>query len=198
LGSLFIDKSLELGKEFIELEQEAIGKKKTSFLLHGPPGNGKTTLIRNLAKKYGYDLYYVDLGPDTVNMDILSLTAYIPNKAIVLFEDFDALYDGRTLLKYEKPKFSFDAILNLLDGVYSENNQVIFAFTCNDVNKIDDSLLNRRGRLKHVIEVGNPDFKKRLEIFGGDLELAEQSEGMSLDGVYHLLGKQEGLKKLMK
>lgn len=117
LGFLQKDKKIKLDIHCSLIEQDFDLNQKTSFLLHGLPGNGKTTIIRNLAKKYGYDLYYIDFLESTTNTDILSLTSYIPNKTIILFEDFDSLYDKRKILKFEKPNFSFDAILNLIDGV---------------------------------------------------------------------------------
>ena len=159
---------------------------KTSFLLYGPPGNGKTTFIRNLAQKYCYDLYFIDLNKETTNTDIIKLSSFVSKKSIILFEDFDSLYDKRKLIKYEETNFSFDAILNLLDGVYNQNKNVIFAFTANDLTKIDDSLLNRRGRIKNVLEIKNPDYDERMELLKNK-ELVEKTEGMSLDNIYDLI-----------
>lgn len=158
---------------------------KTSALLYGKPGTGKTRLIKYLSLKYDLPIYSIFLNPEYNNFDILSMFADVPEKCIVLFEDFDNYFNKREcIMKHNEVKFTFDVLLSVLDGVYNEYNQVFFAMTCNDIDKIDDSLKDRPSRFKFVREITGPSYVKRLEILDGDIELAELTEGMTTDKVF--------------
>lgn len=162
-------------------------RRKTSALLYGPPGNGKSHLIKYLATKHRMPLMIFTLNPDWTNHDLLLMFAEIPERSIVLFEDFDNYFDGRrcTLGGDNKGiKFSFDIILNGLDGAYTTHEGVVFIMTVNDINKVDDALRNRPSRFKFVREFGNPDLETRMRLLPPGL--AEESEGRSLDQVLRM------------
>jgi len=55
------------------------------------------------------------------------------------------------------PKFTFDTILNSLDGVYTSFDKTIFILTANDIEKVDESLKHRPSRFKIVREFPNPN-----------------------------------------
>jgi AAA+ superfamily predicted ATPase len=112
--------------------------------------------------------------------------ANIPPKCIVLFEDFDTYFDKRVcLIKNEQVRFTFDAIINSLDGVYNDYKGVFFVMTANDIDKIDDSLRKRPSRFRFVKEFSGPSEKIRRRILQDD-DLVRVSEGFTLDQVFHL------------
>lgn len=170
-----------------EVSEVVEGKRrKTSALLYGPPGNGKSHLIKHLATKHRLQVMIFTLNPDWTNHDLLLIFAQIPKKSIVLFEDFDNYFDGRkcTLGGDNKNiKFSFDIILNGLDGAYTTHEEVVFIMTVNDIDKVDDALKNRPSRFKFVREFGNPSSDVRERILPP--ELVVETEGMSLDQVFN-------------
>lgn len=160
-------------------------RRKTSALLYGPPGNGKSHLVKYLATKYRMPVMIFTLNPDWTNHDLLLMFAQIPEKCIVLFEDFDNYFDGRRCIlggDNKGIKFSFDIILNGLDGAHTTHDGVVFIMTVNDINKVDEALKNRPSRFKFVREFGNPDLETRLRLL--PRTVAESSEGMSLDQVF--------------
>lgn len=162
-------------------------RRKTSALLYGPPGNGKSHLIKYLATKHRMPLMIFTLNPDWTNHDLLLMFAEIPERSIVLFEDFDNYFDGRrcTLGGDNKGiKFSFDIILNGLDGAYTTHEGVVFIMTVNDIGKVDEALKSRPSRFKFVKEFGNPDRETRSRLLPPDL--IEETEGMSLDQVFRV------------
>jgi ATP-dependent 26S proteasome regulatory subunit len=161
------------------------GVGKSSALLYGLPGNGKTRLVKYFSLKYNLPIYSIYLNPEYNNLDILIMFSDIPEKCIVLFEDFDNYFNKREcIMKNNEVKFTFDVILSALDGVYNDYNQVFFFMTCNDIDKIDNSIKNRPSRMKFVKEITGPSYSKRLEILEGDEELAKLTDGLTTDKVF--------------
>ena len=204
LGEIEIDESVEdppLDRtvyEDIELDvrRTLSGEiRKTSAILHGPPGNGKSRFVKYLAAKYSLPIYVIQLGADWTNNDILLMFSSIPRRCIVLLEDFDNHFHGRQpAIKNDSVKFTFDSIINSLDGVHNDYRQVVFVMTVNDLSKVDDSIKNRPSRFKFVREFGPPTEKVRLRILK-DPNLVKLSEGLSLDKIYLAADKPQDLLK---
>lgn len=168
-----------------DFEKEIANKQKTSALFYGPPGNGKTTFIKYLATKYNLPIKLISLSPDFSNYELLLLFSQIPNNCIVLFEDFDNYFHGRKCVMGEDNKnikFTFDVILNGLDGIYNTYENVVFIMTTNDIGKIDDSLKNRPSRFKYVIDFPNPG-PEIIEKILGSYDEALKLKGMNLDQI---------------
>jgi hypothetical protein len=158
---------------------------KTGALLHGSPGNGKTRFVRYLSKKYSLPINVVYFLPDYSNLDISLMFANIPQRSIVLLEDFDSLFDGRKcMMPSDQVKFTFDSLINSLDGVHNDYRQVVFIMTVNDIGKVDDSIKERPSRFKFVKEFGPPNASVRLKILQ-DHNLTTLTAGLTLDKVFH-------------
>jgi hypothetical protein len=159
-------------------------KSKTGCLLYGAPGTGKTRLVKYFSQKFNLPIYTIYLNPEYNNVDILMMFGSIPEKCIVLFEDFDNYFNKRECtLKNDNVKFTFDVIINALDGIYNDYKQVVFIMTANDISKIDNSIKHRSSRFKFVREILSPSFSKRLEILKSE-SLAHMTDGMTLDKIF--------------
>jgi hypothetical protein len=192
LGELIADPNAKvyLNKEsYFDIEEEVKrvlkGEvSKTGCLLYGKPGNGKTQFVKYLAKKYSLPINVVYLNPEYSNYDIARMFSEVPRRCIVLLEDFDNYFNGRECsVKNDKVNFTFDSLINALDGVHNDYKGVIFAMTVNDITRVDDALKSRPSRFKFVKEFGNPDEEVRRSILA-DEKLVEQTAGMSLDQVF--------------
>ena len=70
---------------------------RRGYLLHGPPGSGKTSFIQCLAGQLEYNICVLNLGERGMTDDRLShLLSNTPPQSIILLEDIDAAFPNRS------------------------------------------------------------------------------------------------------
>lgn len=160
---------------------------RRGYLLHGPPGNGKTSVIRAMLSHHGLSGHAINLM--TMEMDDNLLQKFFSHAAddapaLIILEDVDRLFFGP---KEEKPNVSLQQLLNCLDGVGTQDGMVVVA-TANHPEVLDTAILRRPGRFDRVIEFGNPTKELRgtylqkmcPALIGGALDQCiASSEGLS-------------------
>jgi len=163
--------------------QKMINKEivKTGALLYGPPGNGKSYLIRHLAVKHKLPIYIIGIDQKMTNISLLTQFNSIASPSIVLFEDFDCLFNKKERDPNNMSMFTLDTLLNIFDGTHCQLDGVAIFITANNINRIDESLRWRPSRLKFVQEISNPSEEIRSEIFENDEQLISLTDGFNLD-----------------
>ncbi|XP_044484312.1 AAA-ATPase At3g50940-like [Mangifera indica] len=74
------------GKEYYE----RIGRSwKRGYLVHGPPGTGKSSLIAAMANHLKFDIYDLDLTGIESNSDLRFLLLSMPSQSMLVIEDID-------------------------------------------------------------------------------------------------------------
>ena len=121
---------------------------KRGLLMYGPPGNGKTSLIRAITSltKNSYSIM-IDCSSDDIPKDMAQyLTTVLGSNAkkILIFEDIDSLQHGN------KSKF-----LNLLDGMTDLSSTFILA-TTNHIDQLDAAIVQRPSRFDRVLLIDMP------------------------------------------
>ena len=131
--------------------------------LWGSAGNGKSSMILEIAKTVGLPLFVFDISSmdNTEFKKYIDIVEHLPG--ILLFEDIDSIFTGRdNLVKGRYGSLTFDFFINQLSGISSIRNKFIF-FTTNYLEKLDPALI-RPGRVDEIVEVKplTLDEKKKL------------------------------------
>ena len=155
-----------------------IGKAwKQGYLLHGPPGTGKSSMTAAMANLLNYDIYDVELTSIKDNTELRKLLIETTSKSIIVIEDIDCSLDltgqHKKKEKEEKKdeskddpllikgkeneskesKVTLSGLLNFIDGLWSAcGEERLIVFTTNHVEKLDPALI-RRGRMDKHIEL---------------------------------------------
>ena len=114
------------------------------YLLHGPPGTGKTSVARALAGHFDLPLHYLPLGDLEADADLMGLVAEIRPKSMLLLEDVDSFH-AAVSRDEENKVVTVAAMLNALDGIWTPHGMVT-VMTTNHKKDLDPALL-RAGRV---------------------------------------------------
>jgi len=162
---------------------------KRSYLMCGPPGNGKTATARVILSMYdftGYMFSFTNKRLDDADLINMFEDAKGHAPALILLEDLDKSFDKTSFCNV-----SLECLLNCLDGI-STNEGIVVIATANNPQLLDRSVRHRPGRFDVVIEFNNPDYDQRKrylkKLFGTDAQISDsafsqvvgETEGMSM------------------
>ncbi|ESR51315.1 hypothetical protein CICLE_v10031756mg [Citrus x clementina] len=126
---------------------------KRGYLLFGPPGTGKSSLIAAMANYLKFNIYDMELTSVYCNSELRRRLVSTSNRSILVIEDIDCsvkLQDrqnGECVEQSEYSKLTLSGLLNFIDGLWSScGDERIIVFTTNHKNRLDPALL-RPGRM---------------------------------------------------
>jgi transitional endoplasmic reticulum ATPase len=140
-------------------------------LLYGPPGCGKTLIVKRLARLLGFN--YMEVGPSTVGSIYVHGTqgkiqelfeeAYKNKPTVVFIDEFESFVPNRNR---DDLGFHYQSEVN--EFLYQLNTaferRIFIIAATNYIENIDPAIL-RPGRIDKKIFVGPPDYEARLEAF---------------------------------
>jgi chaperone BCS1 len=167
---------------------------RRGFLLHGPPGTGKSSFVTALAGELGINIYCIQLGSAGMTDEALqSLVLTVPKLSVLLMEDIDAAFtnsleeEPAAPQSSDKPgkggrrtKLSMSGLMNAIDGVVAQQGCLLF-MTTNNIAMLPERLI-RSGRIDVRCEFGlasTHQIAGLFRLFYGS-ERPEEAEFVSL------------------
>jgi len=143
---------------------------RRGYLLHGPPGCGKTSFITALAGELEYSICVLNLSDRAMSDDRLAhRLADAPENSIILLEDIDAAFVSREASAHLEEAYkglnrlTFSGLLNAIDGVTSTEGRIVF-MTTNYIERLDPALI-RPGRVDMIEMIDHCTRQQLREMF---------------------------------
>uniref|UniRef100_A0A1I8B3K3 Mitochondrial chaperone BCS1 n=1 Tax=Meloidogyne hapla TaxID=6305 RepID=A0A1I8B3K3_MELHA len=131
------------------------------YLLHGPPGTGKSSFISALAALYGHNICMLSLSDRLIDDAMLNhLMHNAPLNSFLVIEDVDSAFGRHDGLVQHNPAYdglsrvTMSGLLNAVDGVASAEGGRVLFMTTNHVERLDAALI-RPGRVDVSQHFGN-------------------------------------------
>jgi AAA family ATPase len=169
------------------------------ILLHGPPGTGKTMLLRAVAAEANAHVLTIN-GPSIISKYLgesesalrdIFVEAKKYQPSIVFIDEIDSLAPSRNSDDSGEVESRIVAtLLTLMDGVGDSGRLVVVAAT-NRPNSID-SALRRPGRFDQEVEIGIPDVEARLDILKLQFSKMQHRHSLKDDDIFNIASRTHG------
>src|SRR5581483_10396533 len=136
---------------------------RRGYLLAGPPGTGKSSLIVAVASRFDLPIYSVPLrGTDMTGQRLATLLANCRKPSLIALEDLDCLKIATSRKSETNDGLTTADLLNVIDGIGANEDRLLF-MTANHPETLD-AALTRAGRVdrKFYLDYASDDELRSL------------------------------------
>jgi hypothetical protein len=148
---------------------------KRGYMLIGPPGNGKSLLIRCICKYWGLrsmDIRHAIRQDGSISLNTGTEhkidTYYFPDEVkptVFIMEDIDKFVSFQSGEKHrDTSTVSLHDVLKGMDGIEEYSDAIVIA-TTNYPNQLSEALINRPGRFDRIWEIKKPEQANIIKFF---------------------------------
>jgi DNA polymerase III delta prime subunit len=139
---------------------------KSVCLIHGPPGTGKTSLIKSISSELDCDLYVLPITKTMLDTNFIDAFTYINDTSdknrIIVIEDIDTMFEERKVGDKDNG-ITMQGFLNCMDGFTCMEGTMLF-LTANKPEVLDNAMI-RSCRIDHKLELGYADKYQTQQMF---------------------------------
>ncbi len=134
---------------------------RRGYLLHGSPGNGKSTIIQVLATELNLPIYMLSLTePEMTDNSLALALGRTPDRCLLVIEDFEKI-------DLDQTDVTVSGLLNAIDGPLASEGRLL-VITANEPDAINKYFL-RPGRVDRRWLIDSPEMdviEECMERFG--------------------------------
>ena len=171
----------DINKLILQINYESIYKSNTcelpkGMLLLGPPGVGKTYLVKTIINSTGmkhifisgsdFNKKFVGSGSSTVSKMFKKARENKP--CLIFIDEADAILKKRSHSESSSASLDFNStvckFLEEMDSLKTESGVIVIFASNMDIEHIDKGLI-RAGRVDQIINITYPTFEERIDLF---------------------------------
>ena len=139
-----------------ELNKHGVPTKK-GILFYGPPGTGKTYTCQYIYSNLENVTTLVVTGQSLVHVKTICNLARMLRPSLLVLEDVDLIFSSREINLYST---ALGDLMDELDGFQSDE-PVMFLLTTNAIDRLEQAIKDRPGRINQCIFFGPPNATLR-------------------------------------
>jgi len=130
---------------------------RRGYAIVGPPGTGKSTIVSEIAERYKYSIYSINMNSlYMTDLSLVNLLCEVPDYSLVVFDEFQSQYTA--MKQNSEVHITQSGILSALDGVQKLGKGVIVIIISNSLDELEPDFkeaLMRVGRIdeEYVFDV---------------------------------------------
>lgn len=124
---------------------------KRVYMIAGPPGCGKSTLVTVAASHFDVDICYLTVVPGQTDKDLSQALSTMPDRSILVLEDIDLLVANAATTGHNNAQTTISVLTSILDGTLFKKGLMTFLTTTTP--DAHDAVFTRAGRVDHTTEL---------------------------------------------